>query len=136
MTIEQYIAGQPEERQALLQALHRIIAANDTTVTATVGPMMGKEMILYHAPGTFKYGLAGGKSHMSLHALPIYMNPALYEKYKQLMPRASFQKGCINFKSAGEVPQEIVAALIGDCAKIDLLKIREDYQKSRKSKSK
>jgi len=93
---------------------------------------MGKEMILYNAPGTFKYGLSSGKKQISLHILPIYCNPTLHSKYKELMPKASFQKGCINFTSEEEVPMEILRALLSDSSKIDLVKIREDYLKSKK----
>ncbi len=132
MTIDLYISGQPADRQELLKALHQVIVQNDKTVTASVGPMMSKEMILYHAPGTFKYGLASVKNYMSLHVLPIYGSAPLYEKYKKLLPRAAFQKGCINFTSADEMPLDIVKALISDCAPIDLRKIREDYLKAKK----
>ena len=134
MSIDQYISSQPAERQELLRALHRVIVDNDTTVTATIGAMMGKEMILYNAPGSFKYGLASVKNYMSLHAMPIYMNPALYDKYKKQLPHATFQKGCINFTGAEEVPLNIMASLIRDCSVIDLKKIRDEYMKSKKKK--
>jgi len=132
MTIDLYISSQPEERRELLKALHCIITDNDKTVTATVGPMMGKEMILYHAPGIFKYGLASVKNYMSLHVLPVYGSPTLCDKYKKLLPRAAFQKGCINFKDAAEMPPDTVTALIHDCAKIDLKQIRDAWLQSKK----
>ena len=132
MTVDAYILSQPADRQPLLHTLHRAIIDADKSVTPTVGAMMGKEMIIYNAPGIFKYALASVKQYMSLHVLPIYGSPTLHEKYKKLLPHASFQKGCINFKNAEEMPPNIVKALIKDCAPIDLLKIREDYLKSRK----
>ncbi len=97
--------------------------------------MMGKEMIIYNAPGTFKYGLSSVKNYMSLHVLPMYGSPIIYEKYKGLLKEASFQKGCINFKSKDEMPLKIVKDLITDCSKIDLLAIREKYLKSKSKKS-
>jgi hypothetical protein len=128
MTIDAYIACQPAGRQALLQALHQVIIDNDTTVTPGVGPMMGKEMILYNAPGIFKYGLAGVKNYMSLHVMPIYGSATLYDKYKQLLPKANFQKGCINFKNVDEMQPEVVAELIKECAKIDLMKFKQEHR--------
>jgi Domain of unknown function (DU1801) len=125
MTIAEFIALQPAERQKLLMELHEIIVLKDKTVTAEIGPMMGKDMIIYNAPGSFKYGLASVKKHMSLHVLPMYMNPAIYDKYKALMPDTGFQKGCINFNSKEEVPLKIVKELIAECAKIDLKALRE-----------
>ena len=96
---------------------------------------MGKEMIIYNAPGTFKYGLASVKKYMSLHVLPMYGSPVIYEKYKALLKDASFQKGCINFKNKDEMPLKIVQDLISDCSKIDLRALREEYLKSKKKKA-
>lgn len=132
MTIESFIAQQLPERQDILAKINAIIIKEDKSVTATIGPMMGKDMILYNAPGTFKYGLSSVKQYMSLHVLPMYGSEKIYSTYKALLPDAAFQKGCINFKTEKEMPLKIVRALIKDCAKIDLLALREAYLKSKK----
>ena len=134
MSISEFISTQPEERQELLSQLHEIIIQQDKTVTPVIAPMMGKEMIIYNAPGTFKYGLASVKNYMSLHVLPMYSSPAIYEKYKSLLKDASFQKGCINFKTKNEMPLKIIKDLITDCSKIDLRALRENYLKSKSKK--
>jgi len=133
MTIAEHLQQQEPSRQPLLKALHDIILANDASVTAIVGSMMGKEMILYNY-GTFKYGLASVKDYMSLHCLPMYMNIPMHAKYEALLPNANFQKGCINFKNEGEMPLDVVTQLITDCAKIDLLAMREKMLAERKKK--
>ena len=135
MLISEFIAAQPKERQDLLTQLHEVIIANDNTVTAVIAPMMGKEMIIYNAPGSFKYGLSSMKKHMSLHVLPIYGSTFLHEKYKGLLKEASFQKGCINFNSKEEMPLPIIKKLITDCSKIDLRAEREKYLQSKKKKA-
>ena len=109
--------------------IHEIIIQNDKTVTASIEPMMGKEMIVYKAPGTFKYGLSSMKNYMSLHVMPIYGSTILYSKYKALLKNAAFQKGCINFKNSEEMPLKIVKDLMTDCSKIDLRAIKENYIK-------
>jgi hypothetical protein len=134
MTIPEFIFIQPEDRQQLLLQLHEIIIQNDTTVTPVIAPMMGKDMIIYNAPGTFKYGLASVKNYMSLHVLPMYGSTVIYDKYKILLKDASFQKGCINFKNKEEMPLSIVKKLIVDCSKIDLLALREKYLASKVKK--
>ncbi len=136
MTIPEFIANQPEERQALLSQLHEIIIQKDKTVTPVIAPMMGKDMIIYNAPGTFKYGLSSVKKYMSLHVLPMYGSPVIYEKYKALLKEARFQKGCINFSNKDEMPLKIVKELIAECAKIDLRALREEYLKSKSKKAK
>jgi hypothetical protein len=135
MTIPEFISTQQAERQELLFKLHEIIIQKDKTVTPVIAPMMGKEMIIYNAPGTFKYGLASVKNYMSLHVLPMYGSPVIYEKYKALLKDASFQKGCINFNNKAEMPLKIVKELITDCSKIDLRAIREEQLKARVKKT-
>jgi Domain of unknown function (DU1801) len=132
MSAAAYIAKQPIERRKLLAGIHATILRYDKTVTAAVAPMMGKEMINYQAPGIYKYGLSGVKNYMSLHVMPIYGSLVLYEKYKALLPRAKFQKGCINFTNEKEMPIAVVKELIRDCSAIDLLAIKKDYEKSKK----
>lgn len=134
-----YISKQPAERQAVLNDIHTAIIQHDKTVSPVVEPMMGKEMIIYKAKGMMKYALSSVKNYMSLHVLPMYGSQTIYSKYKALLPNAAFQKGCINFNSAEDVPGGIVEDLIEDCSKIDLVKMREDYlegkKKTKKAKS-
>ncbi len=135
MSISEFISKQASERQELLKQLHAIIVEKDKTVTPVIASMMGKEMIMYNAPGTFKYGLSSVKNYMSLHLMPMYVSGTLYVKYKSLLKDANFQKGCINFKSKEEMPLKVVKELIADCSKIDLLAIRENYLKSKSKKA-
>ena len=132
MSIPKFIASQNKERQELLKKIHEIIIQTDKSVEAKVEFMMGKEMIVYKAPGIFKYGLSSVKNYMSLHLMPMYGSPTLYSKYKNLLKKANFQKGCINFKNEEEMPLDIAKQLISDSSKIDLLKIKEDYLMSKK----
>ena len=135
MTISEFILSQPEERQELLSQLHEIIIQKDKTVTPVIGEMMGKAMILYNAPGSFKYGLSSVKNYMSLHLMPMYVSPIIYEKYKVLLKKANFQKGCINFKNYEEMPLKIIKNLIADCSKLDIRAIRDNYLKSKSKKA-
>ncbi len=125
MTITEFIDGAPAERQAVLTTFHEAILANDPTVTPVVKPMMGKEMILYEERRYMKYGLASTKNYMSLHCLPIYMNPVLHAKYAPLLPAAKFQKGCINFTDGAAFPAKILGALIADCSAISIANMLE-----------
>ncbi|MEP6676158.1 MAG: DUF1801 domain-containing protein [Ferruginibacter sp.] len=134
MSISDFIAGQAAERQSLLKKIHEIIIQEDKTVSASIEPMMRNEMIVYKANAVFKYGLSGVKNYMSLHLMPIYSSPVLYEKYKGLLNKANFQKGCINFKNEEEMPLKIVKQLMQDCSAIDLRAMREAYLQSKSKK--
>jgi len=134
--INDYLSSQPEERLSILIEIHTLILENDKTVVFEVEPMMGKEMIVYKHKGMMKYALAGVKKYISLHVLPMYMNNLLYDKYKLLLDKASFKKGCINFEAKEQMPLTIVQALLTDCSKIDLYKMRETQLQERKLKAK
>lgn len=129
MSAADYISQAPAERQDTLTAIHEAISANDPSVIPVVKPMMGKEMILYEQCCYMKYGLASTKNYMSLHCLPMYMNPALHAKYAGLLPAAKFQKGCINFMDGEELPIAVVAELIAECSSIDLATMLENRKK-------
>jgi hypothetical protein len=129
MTTPEFLAGLPADRQQLMDTLHETIIANDPKVTFSIKPMMGKEMIMYEQGNYMKYALASVKSHMSLHCLPMYMNASLHAKYTPLLPAAKFQKGCINFTDAADIPVAIVATLIADCAPVNLPAILANRKK-------
>ena len=131
MSIVDYLLKQAPDRKKILSALHKKILKTDDQAIAEVEKMMSVEMIVYKTSGVFKYGLASTKSHMSLHLLPIYVSPALHAKYKKLLSQAKFQKGCINFKTADEMPLNIAEKLLKDCAKVDIVSMIEERKKSR-----
>ena len=132
MTPSEYISGQDASRKDILADIHEIIINTDKTVVAEVGKMMGKEMIIYKGCKVFKYGLASVKDYMSLHVMPMYGSPVIYGKYSKLLNKAKFQKGCINFKTAGEMPLPIINELFKDCAPIDLAAMMEELKRNRK----
>jgi hypothetical protein len=131
MDVTAFLNSQQDSRRELMSELHAIIVANDTTIVPVLEKMMGKEMILYKEGGTMKYGLASVKNHMSFHCLPIYAFAALHEKYAKLLPLANFQKGCINFNNAKEMPPAILAALVSDCSAVSMKAMREQWQKKK-----
>lgn len=132
MKITEFINTQIPERHDLLSTIHTIILQEDKSVAAKVGMMMGKEMILYNSPGSFKYALSSVKKHISIHAMPLYCSTEIHSKYKNLLPKANFQKGCVNFNDETELPLSILTSMMAECSKVDLQSIREEYLKSKK----
>jgi hypothetical protein len=129
MTIQEYIADAPAEKQDLLNQLHQLIISGDPAVTPLVKPLMGKAAILYEDHGYMKYGLADTKKYISLHCLPMYMDAALHAKITAMLPAAQVQKGCINFSGIDELPLEAAAAIIEDCARVDMVTVLKNRKK-------
>ena len=129
MTPTEYISAQSPERQALLKSIHALILKLNKKITAEVAPMMGSEMIQYKINTYFAYALGSGKAHITLHALPMYMHKPIHEKFSKLFKKAKFQKGCINFKNADEMPLDMAEQFLTDCSKVDLVAIMKKYGK-------
>lgn len=125
MTAADYISKQAPDRRQLLSDIHSIILGEDSTVAEEVGLMMGKEMILYKEKKYFKYGLSSVKNYMSMHIMPIYGGSPLHARYQELLPQAEFQKGCINFRNAADVPRDILRKLFADCASVSIAAMLE-----------
>jgi len=119
MTVDEFIAKQDAANREIISSIHAIIVKNNKRVKPEVDKMMGQQMIQYKLGGVFMYGLGIGKSHISLHLLPMYGSPDVYNKYIKLLDKAKFQKGCINFTKAEQMPVKIVADLIKDSVKCE-----------------
>jgi hypothetical protein len=132
MEISEFISSMPVERQKTLISIHELILANDPSVIPVIKLMMGKETILYEQRSVMKYGLASAKGHMTLHCLPMYIDPSLHAKFINQFPDAKFQKGCINFENSDEMPIEVLTALIIDCATINIAEVLENRKKKKK----
>lgn len=131
MTVAEYLSNQASGRAEALKELHKIIEKTNKKVTASVSKMMGVDMIIYTVNNQFVYALGSGKNHISLHVLPMYMVKSIHEKYEKLFPKAKFQKGCINFKSADEMPAAIATQLLTECAQVDMVALMEKYKKKK-----
>jgi hypothetical protein len=119
MSVEVYLSKQDPAQRDLLSFIHTIVVKHNKRVTPEVSKMMGQEMIQYKIGGMFMYGLGVGKGHMTLHLLPMYGSPTIHTKYKNLLGKAKFQKGCINFTKPEQMPLDIVEDLVKDCVKCE-----------------
>ncbi len=131
MTPKQFLAKLDPDRKKLLTTLHEKILRHDEKVVAKVQTMMRQEMIGYCQEGVFKYGLSPVKGYMSLHLMPMYAIPALHAKFKAMLPKAKFQKGCINFKNEEQMPIGMADQLLRDCASEDYTVMIEQYKMRR-----
>lgn len=117
MTTAEFLNKLEPERKKLLGQIDKIIKQTNPKVASKVGKMMGQDMILYEIEGAFGYALASAKGHMTLHSIIMYCNAPIHAKYSKLLNKAKFQKGCINFKDAEQMPLDVVKEFMADCAK-------------------
>ena len=125
MTPKQYLDTLPSDRKEVISKLRELILKSDPLVREVVGGMMGKEMLVYMQGNVFKYALSSVKQHMSFHSMVMYGSSTrfggsgLREAYEKLLPKAKFQKGCINFKNAMQMPLDIAEKFVKEMAKVE-----------------
>lgn len=127
MTPKQFLDSLPPERKEVLFALRDLLLKHDKNINETVSGMMGNQMLMYctKEDGIMKYALSSVKSHMSFHSLVMYGSSTrfggsgLRETYQKLLPKAKFQQGCINFKSAEQFPLNVAKNFIIDMASVE-----------------
>jgi len=119
--------------QDILFALKKIIEKTDKKVKGGAGKVMGTDGYGFSQDGVFKYALAKTKFGYSFHSMAIYANPDLYNDFKSKLPKAKFQKGCVNFKSPEDFPIEAFEEHMKKSAKVDFSPVIEHYKKKQKS---
>jgi hypothetical protein len=132
MEIEYYINTLSETEQQAIRQFRKIILENDNAVSESFGKFMSNpHAISYNEQGIFKYGLTVAKNYISFHSLVMYSNPELMSELKSKLPKAKFQKGCINFKSLDEFPESILTTHILRSSKIDFSPMINRYLKKK-----
>ena len=118
MDAKTFLNALEEDRRKMLSPMRDIILKFDTEVTEEVSEMMGKEMLIYKQRDLFKYALASTKAHLSFHSMVLYGCPPVHLKFSKLLPKAKFQKGCINFKNLEQLPLSTFEELVRDSANV------------------
>ena len=132
MEIEQYISTLSESEQQSINQFRKIISENDKAVSESFGKFMSNpNAISYNEQGVFKYGLTVAKNYISFHSLVMYSNPELMDELKSKLPKAKFQKGCINFKSLDEFPESVLTAHMQRSSQIDFSPVINRYLKKK-----
>jgi hypothetical protein len=119
MKPEEYLETLEPARKEVLNAIRKLVLKHDKKVVEVVSSLMSKQMLIYNCDGHFKYALAATKTGMTFHSLVMYGYPELHAKYVKLLPKAKFQKGCINFIKPEQMPLEVVDEMMKDFAKCE-----------------
>ncbi|MEI2272428.1 DUF1801 domain-containing protein [Sphingobacterium sp. ML3W] len=132
MEIEQYISTLSQTEQQAISQFRKVILENDKAVSESFGKFMSNpNAISYNEQGVFKYGLTVAKNYISFHSLVMYSKPQLMDELKSKLPKAKFQKGCINFKSLDEFPESILVDHMQISSKIDFSPVINRYLKKK-----
>jgi hypothetical protein len=140
-SVDDYLAGLPEDRRSALQAVRRVVRANLPRgfEEGMVYGMIGWYVPLADYPETYNgqplsiAALASQKGYMSLYLLGVYGDDKVkrwfVDAYKQSGKKLDMGKSCVRFKSVDELALDVVGQVIG---KIDVRTFIAAYEASRR----
>lgn len=126
-TVDQYLADLPDDRRAAVEAVRAVIRKNlpkgyeERMAYGMIG--WGVPHSLYPAgyhcdprqPLPF-VGLASQKGHLSLYLMAVYLDPELEGWFRGAWKKSGHKldmgKACIRFKSADDVPLDVIGEAI------------------------
>ena len=117
-----YIAGVDDKRRPDIQRLHELVCevAPELEPTMEFG-MLGYGKLHYHyASGRegdwIKIGIASNKQYISLYCCAADERGYVAERYRERLPKANIGKSCVRFKRLNDLDEDVLRALIRDCA--------------------
>lgn len=139
-SVEQYLAGLPDDRRAVITAVRDVVNANlpEGYVETMAFGMIGWVIPLEDYPDTYNKqplaiaSLASQKNHMALYLMGLYSEgPELAwfeQQYADRGMRLDMGKSCVRFKRLDQVPLDVIGEVI---AKIPPATYIERYEAAR-----
>jgi len=143
-TVEEYLAGLPEERREAMQAVRQVVLDNlpDGYEECMAYGMIGYVVPLSRYPDTYNKqplglaALASQKQYMSLYLNNVYDNPEMLEwftsAYTASGKKLNMGKSCVRFKRLDDLPLDVVGQAIARTSVDDFL---SSYEESRNKKT-
>lgn len=106
---EQYLSSLPPDRRDAIEQVWQVVRTSmPVGYTEEVGP----KFLTFKAGEDWYVSLANQKNYVSLYLTPLYVFPELKAKLDESGKKLKCGKGCINFKSAEELPLEVIGEII------------------------
>lgn len=132
MTYEDYLAAQPAERRADIDAVWQVIRRH---IPDGYTEHIDAKFLTYKAGDDWYLSLGNQKNYISLYLCPVYMFPEMDAKLTASGKKLKRGKSCINFSRADDLPLdvigEIVAAFAPDRYQAEVRCIRDESRVSR-----
>lgn len=110
LSYKQYLTELPPERRGEVEKVWRVVRES---MPGGYVEEIGPKFISFKAGEDWYVALANQKSYVSLYLIPLYVFPELKAKLDASAPRLKCGKSCINFKSADELPLDVIAEVVG-----------------------
>ncbi len=106
---EQFLNRLPPDRKAEAEKVWNVIREN---MPSGYSEEIDDKFLSFKTGKDWYVALANQKNYISLHLLPIYIYPELRAKFDAANKKLKCGKGCVNFKSAEDLPLSVIAEII------------------------
>jgi hypothetical protein len=145
-TVQQYLAGLPDDRRAALDAVREVILVN---LPAGVEESINWGMISYEVPlstypNTYNgqplmfAALASQKNHMSVYLSAIYGSETLRtrfeEDYRSSSKRMDVGKSCVRFRKLDDLPLDVIGRAVAACSLETFIRFHDEAASLRKTR--
>jgi hypothetical protein len=134
LSYERYLASLPAERREAVDRVWQVVRAS---VPAGYTEKITAKYLIFMAGDEWYLALANQKNYISLHLIPVYVFPELKARLDNSGKKLKMGKGCINFKSADELPLATIAEIVGaydmEAYKTHCREVRDAARAERKS---
>lgn len=135
LAYDQYLAGMPPERSREVKKVWDVVREN---IAAGYSEEIGPKFLTFKAGEEWYVALANQKNYISLYLMPVYVCPELKARLDASGKKLKCGKSCINFKSADDLPLEVIAEIVSandaKTYKERIQQIRSEYRKQKKSR--
>ncbi len=106
---QEFLSDLPIDRKTEVEKVWQVVRDN---VPDGYSEEIDEKYLSFKVDKDWYVGLANQKNYISLHLLPIYIYPEFRAKFDEANRKVKCGKGCINFKSAEDLPLETIAEII------------------------
>lgn len=106
---EEFLSNIPIDRRTEIEKVWQTIRDN---IPSGYSEEIDAKYLSFKADKEWYVALANQKNYISLHLVPTYLYPELKAKLDNSGKKLKCGKGCINFKTADELPLDIIAEII------------------------
>ena len=145
-TVEDYLAGLPDDRRKALEAVRETILENlpEGLVETMAWGMISYVVPLEAFPDTYNgeplvhTALANQKQYMSVYLNAIYGDEQaredFEESYRATSKRYDVGKSCVKFRRLDDLPLDVVGAAVGSTSAEELIAQHERAMSARRSR--
>jgi hypothetical protein len=109
ISYERYLSSLPPDRRDAIEQVWQVVR---TSMPAGYTEVVGPKYLTFKAGEDWCVSLANQKNYISLYLTPLYVFPKLKARLDASEKKLKCGKGCINFKSAEELPLEVIGEII------------------------